>query len=1028
VTDGLSPDSQPPERCTEGTPGGPSIQNGRWGEPREREPRRDDHDPLVDGVDQLGAEVRKLLPMSTIGSLVSPVIVGRDDLVALAERRIEEVSRGRGQCLLVSGEAGIGKTRLLDAIVALAAGRGFRVAKGELAPQDRDVLAASFLDLGRAMRRDAAFGSIGREMLEIAQTRLNADLPHRRNLVMEIVDLIGASDRPTLLAFEDLQWADDLSLETLTEVARQTRSKPVLLVGAYRSNEALHGSVLREWRSRLVTQRIAEEIRLDRLSRDETALMTTLILGTGLPAPRDVVDAVYARTDGVPLHVEELCSVLGRERLADSRAVLEAAVPETLEDATLARIARLSADAQQVARAGAVIGRSFVPTVLAGIMNLPVHMLDDPIQELVDHDVLDPVHGDGHYDFRHQLLRDALYRSLSAGDRRRLHARAAEFGGMLEGASETHASVHFERAGMTDEAFRTALSAAKQAMKLSSHREALDLARRAVENMPTSLTEGEKAGVLLLYSDAAGNADRNVLSADLATRARQVALRAGEPLLAIEALNNLALVARREGAPIPDRRDGARALLNEVEAAPQSPLRALFQVVGLHLLALAELDDGRLVQCREFIEEAREIGVRLDVASEAAWRDGFLAQLDVIEGRVADGLARIRSLGHAVRAKGREDLGVSCYREAAQSALRAIDFRQASTDVTEGLRYAESVEQSYCGHILASCEALLSWGDGRWDDARQQAGHAVSDPGSALARAIAQLALGYVEAGRGRRSEAEAHLRPSLEFARRAGQFEVLLPAQWGLAEAALHTGDPDHASALAEDALRLTRERGDLTLIAPFAVTGVRAHQMAGRPDAGSRFLDQVVRSVMPHESLIQPALDHARGLAKLADGSVTAARDAFDAAIRGWDERGRAWEALWARLDLASALVRSSRFGEAMVLVHEVTAAADRLGSAPLLARAAQLTRTTRGRGEELDAWHPLTMRELEVARKIAEGLTNAELAKELGISPKTASAHVEHILAKLDVNRRAEIAAWVATLQAAAVPPRNDAPLAS
>jgi DNA-binding CsgD family transcriptional regulator len=73
-------------------------------------------------------------------------------------------------------------------------------------------------------------------------------------------------------------------------------------------------------------------------------------------------------------------------------------------------------------------------------------------------------------------------------------------------------------------------------------------------------------------------------------------------------------------------------------------------------------------------------------------------------------------------------------------------------------------------------------------------------------------------------------------------------------------------------------------------------------------------------------------------------------------------------------------------------------------------------------------LTMRELEVARKIAEGLTNAELAKELGISPKTASAHVEHILAKLDVNRRAEIAAWVATLQAAAVPPRNDAPLAS
>ena len=147
--------------------------------------------------------------------------------------------------------------------------------------------------------------------------------------------------------------------------------------------------------------------------------MTTLILGTGLPAPRDVVDAVYARTDGVPLHVEELLSALGRDRLADSGAVRDAAVPETLEDATLTRIARLSAEAQAVARAGAVLGRSFVSTVLAGIMNLSVESLDDPIQELVDHDVLDPVRDHEQYDFRHQLLRDALYRSVPAGERRR---------------------------------------------------------------------------------------------------------------------------------------------------------------------------------------------------------------------------------------------------------------------------------------------------------------------------------------------------------------------------------------------------------------------------------------------------------------------------------------------------------------------------------------------------------------------------------------------------------------------------------
>src|SRR3954454_3244846 len=148
--------------------------------------------------------------MSQLGALLSPVIVGRDDIVALASRRLDDVIAGHGQMLLVSGEAGIGKSRLLAAVARLAAERGFRVAKGELAPQDRDVMAASFLDLGRAMQRDAAFGTMGGDLLHIAESRLTAAVARRRDMVMEIVDLIAGSTTPTVLAFEDLQWADDL--------------------------------------------------------------------------------------------------------------------------------------------------------------------------------------------------------------------------------------------------------------------------------------------------------------------------------------------------------------------------------------------------------------------------------------------------------------------------------------------------------------------------------------------------------------------------------------------------------------------------------------------------------------------------------------------------------------------------------------------------------------------------------------------------------------------------------------------------
>jgi len=690
--------------------------------------------------------------MSQMGPLLSPVIVGRDDHLTLAQRRLGEVLEGRGQLLLFSGEAGIGKTRLLGEIARLAADRGFRVAKSEVAPQDRDVLAASFLDLGRAMRRHPAFGATGRDLLEVAAARLTARQARRRDFVMELVDLLGGSDQPTMLAFEDLQWADDLSLEALTELARQTRERRLLLVGAYRSSEALHGSVLREWRSRLVTQRIAEEVPLGRLSRDETAEVITRILGNGLPAPRDVVDAIYSRTDGVPLHIEELCSVLGRDRLADSRAVQEVA--------TLARIARLSAEAQGVARAGAVIGRSFVPSVLAGIMNLPVDSLDAPIQELVDNDVLDAVHSGRSYDFRHQLLRDALYRSVPTGDRRRFHARAAEFGGALEGASDIHASMHYERAGMTAEAFKTALAAAEQAMRMSSHREAFELLRRAIDNMPASLPDAERLRILLLDAEAAGNIDRNMLSVNMFSRARDIALRTGNQAAALEAFGMVIYIQRREGEGIAHNRDLARRMLNDIEAAPPGPDRDALWAFGMQLLAMIEFDASNFVLTRTLLEEAR---ATLQPAGSPgpSWVDLAIARLDVAEGQVAAGLAAIRSIGEETRANGEEDAGVSCYRDVALFAMRAMDFREAQNGLAEGLRYAESVEQTFCGHVLLSCEALLSWADGHWDDAARQGGHALSDPGSGWSRDMAQWALGYVEAGRGHRREAEEHLVPA---------------------------------------------------------------------------------------------------------------------------------------------------------------------------------------------------------------------------------------------------------------------------
>jgi len=123
-------------------------------------------------------------------------------------------------------------------------------------------------------------------------------------------------------------------------------------------------------------------------------------------------------------------------------------------------------------------------------------------------------------------------------------------------------------------------------------------------------------------------------------------------------------------------------------------------------------------------------------------------------------------------------------------------------------------------------------------------------------------------------------------------------------------------------------------------------------------------------------------------------------------------------ARLDLATAHIRASKFAAAAAIAAEVREAAEQLQSPSLLARADELVRQARGRIAVDEPWRPLTAREFDVARLISEGLTNAEIAEELGIAPKTASSHVEHILAKLGASRRAEIATWAASVDRSAV----------
>src|SRR5262245_17948104 len=198
------------------------------------------------------------LPDMALGRLLSPVLVGRDDLLALADRRLAEAAAGRGELLLLAGEAGIGKTRLLGSFEAKAMAAGFRVLRGSTFPRDHEVPAAPFVDLARSEgAADALPGLLDR----LLDDEAGGGDPHRRRrlLTLDVADLLaaGARDQPRFLALEDVHWADELSLSILAALARHLPQIRMLVAATYRSDELYPRIPMREWRSRLLTQRLA---------------------------------------------------------------------------------------------------------------------------------------------------------------------------------------------------------------------------------------------------------------------------------------------------------------------------------------------------------------------------------------------------------------------------------------------------------------------------------------------------------------------------------------------------------------------------------------------------------------------------------------------------------------------------------------------------------------------------------------------------------------------------------------------------
>ena len=455
--------------------------------------------------------------------------VGRGEELELLMGCWRQVQQGQGRVVLLSGEAGIGKSRLLRALRE-EIGAGLHalaiyscaphLSASPLAPVIQQLHRTSGLEADQApdaqRRQLDAFveqHSLGGDALSLLATLLAVptdDIPQldwtpqrqKESTLVLLVQYLAAEARrrPLLLVFEDLHWIDPSSREFLDLLVDQIASLPILAVLSYRPDFTV------PWPG-------APHVTSLRLRRLSTAAAMAIVLGiTGKPMPRQITEQIVARADGIPLFIEELTRAViesGRLKQAATVWLLDepvapVAIPLTLHDSLMARLDRLG-NAKSVAQIGAVVGRVFESSLIAEIDDRPVAELDTALRCLTDADLI-VRQGEDTYAFKHALVRDAAHESLLLRRRRELHGRVADAFARHQGTLPEVLASHYAEAMRIAEAIDHWKRAGEMAIARSANIEAIDHlenALRVLRQLPeTPDRAGREIGLQILLGVA----------------------------------------------------------------------------------------------------------------------------------------------------------------------------------------------------------------------------------------------------------------------------------------------------------------------------------------------------------------------------------------------------------------------------------------------------------------------------------------------------------------------------------------------
>jgi DNA-binding CsgD family transcriptional regulator len=965
-------------------------------------------------------------------------LVGRAVEFGRLTRVLDQAAAEEPMVALVSGDAGMGKTRLSAELATVAAARGFTVLSGRCAELGDSV---PYLPLADALHSAAVTTPALADAIA-ARPVLGLLLPDRgatqmagseapgmaqQQLFGAVLGMLAelAGKAPVLLVLEDMHWADRSTRDLLTFLSRVLHRERVAVIATYRTDDLHRGHPLRAVAAELLRLPSVTAVEVGPL-RDE-AMAEHLTALAQYPLDAAALEVIIRRAEGNTYYAEEL--------LAASTCGSD--LPAGLAELLLARLQRLSPAGQQVVHAAAVAGRRVEDDLVRQACGLEEPEYEQAVREAVANQLLVP-DGEEGYAFRHALLREAAYADLLPGERTRLHARLAELLAdevRLSSVPGTAAELAHHSLASHDipGAFSASVRAGQEADRLAAPAEAHRHFDQALA-LWDRVTDPEKRAGMQRGWLAFESATSAAASGDLHRAVQQLhrmltyITTDEDPVLVSRANERLAyylLEIDRHAAAVA----AARAA---IDALPEEPPRwERARSLATYAQTLLTADD--LSPAYTWALAARDAARAAGAQSPEADALVTLGQLEERSGRISEAIELFTEAHRQAQEAGVLGVHLRAAFQLARINLERGDLDQASATAHEGLVRAEEAGLLLApyGLDLQYLHYLAHFNDGDWDHARQVADGFPVRVTTDREAVLSAMAL-FIDVARGDDATV-ADRRTWLEPFWPMENFSAFI-GRGLLAEHALWHGDT--ATALAEVTACIKSELDYLGGYGPplIRVAAVGLAAQADRAAQARAVGDEAAAAaaVDAAEALIETARQGAafprRPKSVLGvDGRAWLARAEAELLRARGDNDPAAWgavvttfgpafvyEAARSRWRLAEALLEAGRRDEAQHEWRLAIETAERLGARPLLAaltalaRRGRLSRDQERPGSQVSVLHGLTARESEVLRLLVAGRSNREIATELFIAPKTASVHVSNILAKLGAASRTEAAA--------------------